>query len=76
MPYNVSLPDTGYVRLKQIIGDPKADPPIPPVIPVSKSTWWAGVKCGRYPKPSRALGPRITAWDVRDIRLLIERGRP
>jgi hypothetical protein len=67
-----SLPETGYVRLPQIIGNPKADPPIPPVIPVSKSTWWAGIKSGRYPKPVRTLGPRITAWKVEDIRALIE----
>jgi prophage regulatory protein len=67
------LPETGYVRLPQIIGDPNANPPIPPIIPVSKSTWWAGVKTGRYPKPVRTLGPRITAWRVEDIRAFIER---
>ena len=65
------LPETGYVRLPQIIGDRKAEPPIPPVFPVSKSTWWAGVKSGRYPKPVK-LGPRITAWRVEDIRALIQ----
>jgi len=41
------LPETGYLRLRQIIGDTSN----PPIIPVSKSTWWAGVKTGRYPKP-------------------------
>ena len=65
------LPETGYLRLPQIIGNPKADPPIPAVIPVSKSTWWAGVKSGRYPQPTRKLGARITAWDVASIRALI-----
>jgi len=68
-----SLPETGYVRLPQIIGNPKADPPIPAVIPVSKSTWWAGVKNGRYPKPTK-LGPRITVWTVSSIRELCENG--
>jgi hypothetical protein len=67
---NSSLPETGLVRLPQIIGNPKADPPIPPVIPVSKSTWWAGVKNGRFPKPVK-LGPRTTAWRVEDIRQLV-----
>jgi prophage regulatory protein len=66
------LPTTGFVRLTQIIGSPKSDPPIPAIIPVSKSTWWAGVKSGRYPKPIKSLGPRITAWKVEDIRTLIE----
>lgn len=37
------LPETGYLRLAQIIGNPKANPPIPALIPVSKSTWWAGL---------------------------------
>lgn len=65
------LPETGFVRLPQIIGNPKAEPPIPPVIPVSKSTWWAGIKSDRYPKPVK-LGSRVTAWRVEDIRALIE----
>jgi len=68
---NNPLPDDGYVRLYQILGNPKADPPVPPIIPVSKSTWWAGVKNGRFPAPIK-LGPRITAWRVQDIKDFIE----
>lgn len=68
-----NLPTTGFVRLSQIVGDLKADPPIPPIIPVGKSTWWAGVKSGRYPKPVK-LGPRTTAWRAEDITALIESG--
>lgn len=67
-----TLPETGYLRLNQIIGNPKAYPPIPPIIPVSKSTWWNGVKSGRYPQPVRTLGERITAWRVEDVRNFIE----
>jgi predicted DNA-binding transcriptional regulator AlpA len=67
------LPEVGYLRLRQIIGDPNAVPPIPAVIPVSKSTWWAGVKAGRYPKPIKTLSARVTAWRVEDIRALIDR---
>lgn len=70
--HNSSLPETGFVRLPNIIGDSKADPPIKPVYPVSRSTWWEGVRSGRYPQPVK-LGPRITAWRVEDIRALIER---
>ena len=40
-----------FLRLKNIIGDPKANPPIPAIIPISKSSWWNGIKSGRYPKP-------------------------
>ncbi len=68
------LPETGYLRLSQIIGNPKCIPPIPPLIPVGKSTWWAGVKSGRFPAPVRTLGIRITAWRVEDIRRLISEG--
>lgn len=64
------LPESGFLRLPQIIGDPKADPPIPAVIPVSRSTWWAGVKAGRFPKAVK-LGPRTTAWPIEAIRALI-----
>lgn len=65
-----TLPETGYVRLPQIVGDPKAIPPIPAVIPVGKSTWWQGVRTGRFPKPIK-LSPRVTVWRVEDIRALI-----
>lgn len=67
-----SLPETGFVRIKQMVGDTKADPPIPSIIPVSKSNWWAGVKSGCFPKPIK-LSPRITVWRVSDIRKLIEK---
>jgi predicted DNA-binding transcriptional regulator AlpA len=69
---NMQLPSTGYMRLSQIIGNPKAVPPIPAIIPVSKSHWWAGVKSGRYPQPVRTLGERVTAWRVEDILALIK----
>jgi predicted DNA-binding transcriptional regulator AlpA len=56
----------GFVRLPQIIGDPAADPPVPAVIPVSRSTWWKTVKTGRSPETVK-LSPRTTAWRVEDI---------
>lgn len=56
------LPETGYLRLPQVLT----------FIPVSRSTWWAGVKSGRYPQPTRKLGVRITAWHIADIRALLE----
>lgn len=68
----IQLPETGFLRLAQIISDKKADPPIPAVIPVSKSKWWEGVKNGDYPK-SFKLGPKTTTWKVTDIRALSEK---
>ncbi|ASW45378.1 MULTISPECIES: helix-turn-helix transcriptional regulator [Xanthomonas] len=69
------LPTTGFLRLPQIVGraaDTKTNTTaIPALIPVSRSTWWAGVRSGRYPQPVK-LGERCTAWRVEDIRALIE----
>jgi len=65
-----NLPETGFLRLPQIIGNPNANPPQPPIIPVCRSTWLAGVKEGRFPKPVK-LSPRVTVWHVEDILALI-----
>lgn len=62
------LPEAGLVRLAQIVGDKKNG--IPPIIPVGKSSWWAGVKSGKYPQPIK-LGKKTTCWNVVDIRKLI-----
>lgn len=61
MKQNISIPQTGFVRLSTILQ----------VIPVGKSTWWAGVKTGRFPKPVK-LTERTTAWRAEDINELIE----
>lgn len=60
---NKLLPEEGLVRLPTILK----------VIPVSRSTWWAGVKSGKFPK-SVKVGERITAWKVEDIMKLITEG--
>lgn len=57
-----TLPSTGFLRLPQVLQ----------FIPVSKSTWWDGVKTGRFPEPVK-LGGRITAWRAEDIHTLIAR---
>jgi prophage regulatory protein len=61
-----TLPEKGLVRINTFVGPGKA-------IPVARSTWWAGVKSGRYSAPIK-LGPRTTAWRVEDIRALIKNG--
>ena len=60
------------LRLKHIIGDNKSTPPILPILPISKSTWWAGVKEGKYPKPIK-IGPNITVWRSDEIQALISK---
>ena len=66
----IELNEIGLLRIWHILGDPKSIPPIPPLIPISKSTWWEGIKTGRFPQPIK-LGPRTTAWTVESIRDLI-----
>jgi predicted DNA-binding transcriptional regulator AlpA len=63
MTKKIEFPRTGFVRLRSILG------PEGP-IPVSKSTWWAGVKDGRFPQPCK-LGPGTTVWLAEDIHGLI-----
>ncbi|MCX7035808.1 MAG: transcriptional regulator [Proteobacteria bacterium] len=63
----------GFLRLPQIIGDADAHPPIPALIPICKTTWWAGVKSGRYPRPVK-LSPRVTVWKAKDVYALFESG--
>lgn len=53
-----------FVRLKSIVGDNRSGDK--GILPIAASTWWAGVKSGRYPKPVK-LGPRITAWKLNDV---------
>jgi predicted DNA-binding transcriptional regulator AlpA len=54
------LPPEGFVRLPVVIR----------VMGIGKTTWWNGIKAGRFPKPVK-LGARTSAWRVEDIRALI-----
>ncbi|TAN71432.1 MAG: AlpA family phage regulatory protein [Methylobacter sp.] len=62
------LPETGFLRIWQIVGDKKRN--IPALIPVSRSTFLSRVKDGTYPQPVK-LGERSVAWRVEGIRALI-----
>ena len=56
-----TIPETGYLRLPEVLK----------FYPVSKSTWWAGVKSEKYPAGVK-LSERVTAWKAEDIRKLIQ----
>lgn len=60
MVIHSTLPETGFVRLPQILA----------VFPISRSGFWAGVKSGKYPQPVK-LSARCTAWKAEDIHALI-----
>jgi predicted DNA-binding transcriptional regulator AlpA len=55
------LSENSLLRLPQVLA----------LIPVSRSTWWAGCKSGRFPKPIK-LGPRTSVWRYGDIAALLE----
>lgn len=59
-----------FMRLREILGDPKQG--IPAIIPVSRTTWYEGVKQGKFPAPVQ-LTERTTAWRSTDIEELVER---
>ena len=63
IPELTNLPETGLLRVNQILR----------FIPISRSSWWNGVKTGRFPKPFK-LGQRTTVWRVSDILALINGG--
>ena len=53
----------GFLRLNQIIGNKSTGER--PLIPISRSSWLAGVKLGRFPNPLK-IG-RCTVWRTTDI---------
>lgn len=55
------FPPSSFLRLPQVLRR----------IPVSRSTWWAGVASGSYP-PGVKLSERTTAWHSDDIDALVE----
>jgi prophage regulatory protein len=62
------LPETGFLRIWQIVGNKKTSTPA--LIPISRTSFLNGVKSGKFPQPVK-LGIRTTAWRVEDIRNLI-----
>jgi prophage regulatory protein len=51
------MPDeVAFLRLRQVLGR----------VPVSKSTWWKGIRERKFPRPVK-LSTRTTAWRRSDI---------
>jgi len=65
-----AMQQEALLRLQQVIGDPKANPPIPALIPVGKTAWYAGMKRGVFPKPIK-LSSRVAVWRLSDIQAII-----
>lgn len=58
-PITAPAPDA-LLRLPQVLA----------IVPVSRATWWNGIKDGRFP-PGIKLGPKTTVWRKSAIDSLI-----
>ncbi|TWI65194.1 AlpA family transcriptional regulator [Pseudoduganella lurida] len=63
-----TLPETGFVRERDLIGNAKDA--IRGIIPFSHATLWRKVKAEQFPAPVK-LSTNVTAWRVEDIRTWI-----
>ncbi len=67
--------ESRYYRLAQIIGNKKAKPPIPPMIPIGHTKWYNGIKSGIFPRPVHV--GRTALWrgsDIDELKERIDRG--
>ncbi len=51
-----------YLRVRQILE----------ILPVSRSTFYAMIRDGRFPPPARRLSSRCTLWRERDVYAALE----
>jgi predicted DNA-binding transcriptional regulator AlpA len=58
----MDIPEFGFLRLDDVLK----------IIPVSKTTWYNGVRSGRFPKGIR-LSQNIVVWRVEDIKNLVKK---
>jgi predicted DNA-binding transcriptional regulator AlpA len=59
----MKAPNKRFLRLPEVLDR----------IPVSKSTWWKGIRDGIFPKGIK-LSPRTTAWREADIDAICGKG--
>lgn len=57
-----TISENSLLRLPQVLA----------LIPISRSSWWAGCKSGRFPKPVK-IGPRTSTWRGSDILAVLEK---
>lgn len=60
-----TLPETGFVRERDLIGSAKEA--MRGIIPFSHATLWRKVKAEQFPAPVK-LSTNVTAWRVEDVR--------
>lgn len=56
-----ALPENALLKLPQVLA----------LYPVSKSSWYAGIKSGIYPR-GKKIGVRSIAWKSSDVQALLD----
>lgn len=56
------LSNQGFMRIQEVLR----------YVPIGKSTWWKGIKEGKFPK-GRKIGPKTTVWSKKDILGLLQK---
>ena len=73
-PITAGLTPDARVKLPQIIGDPKADPPLPGIFPASSTQIYRLIGQGRFPAPIKPFpGCRASYWRYGDVLAAIRR---
>ncbi len=73
-PVASGLTPDARIKLPQIIGDPKADPPLPGVFQASRSQLYRLIGEGRFPAPIKPFpGCRASYWKYGDVLAAIRR---
>lgn len=62
--WTYAMPTTELMKLKDVTRE----------LCISKSTWYQGIKDGRFPKPIKLGGGKTSAWRTAEIRDLIDEG--
>lgn len=59
--YIDQLPDSSMLNIKEVLA----------VVRISRSSWYAGIKDGKYPAPVH-IGPASPRWKLGDVRKVTE----
>ena len=65
-----TLPATGYIRQKELVGCRATSrrPAQSGILPISPTTLWRKVHAGQFPKPVK-LSEAVTAWKIEDVKV-------
>jgi prophage regulatory protein len=63
------IPETGYVRIAQILGCQRRG--WVPILAISRSALYLWIRDGRWPAPQK-LGAKIVAWEASVVRDALE----